>query len=314
MIAEKSGLSRAWIGLVLIACITSLPELMTGVSSVAVVGALDIAYGDIMGSCVFNLFILALMDPMHGARPIFLHAGKGHLLSSAFSVVLIAIAVVSILAAPIIPSVAHISLVTPVIIVVYFIGMRTLFLYEKHIIDDYVTDAAKKIQYAEITLSRAVVFFSLNALVVVGAAFFLPFIAEEIAVSTGLGRTFVGSVFVALSTSLPEIVISISAIRLGALDMAVANMFGSNMFNILVLAIDDIVYTSGTLYSAVSVNHSITGIVAIIMSSIAMISLVFPPMKSTLMRCNWGTLSMLVLGILNFVILFLMTHHGGGAP
>ena len=96
VIAEKSGLGRAWIGLILMASITSMPELITGVSSVALVGELDLAFGDIMGSCVFNLAILALMDPMNGKASIFSKAGKGHVLSAAFSVLLIGIAAISI--------------------------------------------------------------------------------------------------------------------------------------------------------------------------------------------------------------------------
>lgn len=62
VIAEKTGLGRAWIGLILMAGVTSLPELINGLSSVALAGVPDIAVGDVMGSCVFNLAILALVD------------------------------------------------------------------------------------------------------------------------------------------------------------------------------------------------------------------------------------------------------------
>src|SRR5512145_3225201 len=71
VIAEKTGLGRAWIGLILMASVTSLPELVTGLSSVTVAGVPDIAVGDVMGSCVFNLSIIALLDIIHGPLPIF---------------------------------------------------------------------------------------------------------------------------------------------------------------------------------------------------------------------------------------------------
>ncbi|MEZ4822508.1 MAG: hypothetical protein R2942_08840 [Ignavibacteria bacterium] len=61
-IAEQTGLGKAWIGLIMMASITSLPELITGISSVAIVNAPDLAAGDIFGSCVFNLFILSILD------------------------------------------------------------------------------------------------------------------------------------------------------------------------------------------------------------------------------------------------------------
>ena len=75
-IAEKTGLGRMWIGLVLLAAITTMPELVTGVSSAALVGLPDLALGTLFGSCLFNLTILALLDilyrpevaPMHQHR------------------------------------------------------------------------------------------------------------------------------------------------------------------------------------------------------------------------------------------------------
>ncbi len=309
VISEKSGLGRAWVGLVLIASITSLPELITGISSVAVAGVVDIAVGDVMGSCVFNLLILAMMDPMHGTRPIFLQAGQGHILSAAFAVAMLAVASTAIMGAGIIPSVRHISLITPVIILIYIVGMRTLFFYEKQVIREYVQDAAVlQARYKEISFRAALVFFALNAFIVVIAATFLPFIADEIAKTTGLGRAFTGSVFVALATSLPEVVVSIAAIRIGALDMAVANMFGSNMFNVLVLAVDDIFYTKGPIYAGVSKSHSITGGIAILMTAIAIMALVYRPRKKKFLRFEWGTFSILLLGILNFLVLFLLRN------
>ncbi|MEK7789952.1 MAG: sodium:calcium antiporter, partial [Planctomycetota bacterium] len=59
IIAEKTGLGRMWIGVVLMASVTSLPELVTGISSVTYAGVPDIAVGDVLGSCVFNMLILA---------------------------------------------------------------------------------------------------------------------------------------------------------------------------------------------------------------------------------------------------------------
>ena len=62
IIAEKTGLGRSLIGVVLLATATSLPELGTGISSIALVGAPDLAAGDAFGSNLFNLLIIALLD------------------------------------------------------------------------------------------------------------------------------------------------------------------------------------------------------------------------------------------------------------
>ena len=81
IIAEKTGLGRAWIGLILMASVTSLPELITGISSVAIADTPNIALGDIMGSCVFNISIIVIMDMLHGSAPIFHKTEHGHILA-----------------------------------------------------------------------------------------------------------------------------------------------------------------------------------------------------------------------------------------
>ncbi|MEK7851098.1 MAG: sodium:calcium antiporter, partial [Deltaproteobacteria bacterium] len=273
IIAEKTGLGRAWIGLVLMASVTSLPELITGISSVALAGVPDIALGDIMGSCVFNLSIIAIMDIFHGPRPIFSKAEHGHILSAGFGVILIGIASISILSNASIPSIGHVGIYTPSIILIYMLGVRSLFLFERRKIKEFVEEMAEALQYEDVSTKKAVFKYSLNALIIVGAASWLPFIGDRLAEETGLGRSFVGSVFIALTTSLPELAVSISALRIGAADMAIANLFGSNIFNIFILAIDDIFYTKGPILSHVSMSHAITGFMAVVMTGIAVVSL-----------------------------------------
>ena len=89
-IAGHTGLSRNWIGLVLLATVTSLPELVTGLSSVTLAAAPDIAVGDVLGSCVFNLAILAMVDVTYRKGAIYALAGPGHVVSAGFGVILLA--------------------------------------------------------------------------------------------------------------------------------------------------------------------------------------------------------------------------------
>jgi cation:H+ antiporter len=80
VIAEKTGLGGTWIGVILVASVTSLPELATGVSSVTVVEAPDIAVGDVLGSCVFNLMLVAVLDFLYREKPLYRKASQGHIL------------------------------------------------------------------------------------------------------------------------------------------------------------------------------------------------------------------------------------------
>lgn len=310
VLAEKTGLGRAWIGLVLMASVTSLPELITGISSVALAHAPDIALGDVMGSCVFNLAIIALMDMFHGHQPIFSRADHGHILSAGFGVVLIGIADLSIIADGLIPPLGWIGLYTPAIIVLYGIGIRSVFLFEKKKIVKFVDEMAEAVHYEKVPTKEAVIKYALNAFIIIAAATWLPFIGDRLAAATGLGRTFFGSVFVAMTTSLPELVVSIAALRIGAADMAIANLFGSNMFNMVILAIDDIVYTQGPLFSAVSQNHAITGTIAVIMTGIVIVSLMYRLEKKTALRIGWDALALILAYLVNIVLLYRLRGNG----
>ncbi|HBO83909.1 MAG: hypothetical protein A2073_02610 [Deltaproteobacteria bacterium GWC2_42_11] len=310
VIAEKTGMGRAWIGLVLMASVTSLPELITGISSVTIANTPDIALGDIMGSCVFNLSIIALMDMLNGPKPIFSKAGHSHILSAGFGIILISIASISILANQNVPAIRHIGIYTPVIILVYGIGIRSVFLFEKKRINEFVGETAQTIQYAHITTKEAVVKYSINALFIIIAAAWLPFIGDRLAETTGLGRTFIGTVFIAITTSLPEVVVSISALKIGATDMAIANLFGSNMFNILILAIDDIFYTKGSLLADVSANHAVTGFMAVLMTGIAVVGLIYRLERKMFLRLGWDAVALLLAFAGNIYLLYLLRGKG----
>ena len=310
VIAEKSGLGRAWIGLVLMSGVTSLPELMTGISSVAFADAPDIAVGDVMGSCVFNLSLIALMDMLHGPRPIFSRAEHSHNLSAGFGVLLIGIATLSISAASGMPAFGRISLSTPIIIGLYALAMRSVFLFQKRQIAEHLGSIAPDLQYGHISVKEATVKYSVNALVIVGAATWLPFIGDRLAEATGLGRSFVGSILIAMATSLPELVVSISALRIGATDMAIANLLGSNLFNMVILSIDDLAYRGGPLFSAVSQNHAITGTIAVIMTGIVIVSLMYRLEKKTALRMGWDALALMLAYLVNIALLYRLRGRG----
>lgn len=310
VIAEKTGLGRAWIGLILMSGVTSLPELITGISSVAFAGAPDIAVGDVMGSCVFNLSLIALMDMLHGPRPIFSRAEQSHNLSAGFGVVMIGFATLSISAAAGMKPFGNISLTIPLIVGMYLLAMRSVFMFQKRQMAAHIGEIAPDLQYGHISTKEAAVKYAVNALVIVGVATWLPFIGNRLAEATGLGRSFVGSVFIAMTTSLPEVVVSITALRIGAADLAIANLLGSNLFNMLILAIDDLAYHDGPLFSAVSQNHAITGTIAVIMTGIVVVSLMYRLEKKTALRIGWDALALILAYLVNIVLLYRMRAQG----
>jgi cation:H+ antiporter len=159
---------------------------------------------------------------------------------------------------------------------VYALAMRAVFLYEKkHAVPSENADPLQKPESD--TLRKVLAVYSLHALIVVSAALFLPYFGKRIADNLGLTETFFGTVFLAITTSLPEIVVSFSALRLGVLDMAMANLLGSNVFNIAILAFTDFFYTAGSLYASVSKQHILSIFSSITMTAIVTIGLMVRP-------------------------------------
>jgi cation:H+ antiporter len=305
IIAEKTGLGRTWVGVVLMASVTSLPELVTGISSVTYADVPDIAVGDVLGSCVFNMLIISFLDAMHRPTPISSRAHHGHVLSAGFGILLLSIAAIGLFFGNRIFPLGWIGPYTLFFIVIYFIAMRLVYFYEKRQISAFVKEIAIELKYEKVPTRTAVVNYIINALFVITAAIFLPKIGEGIAEATGLGQTFVGNIFIAVSTSLPEVVVSVAAVKIGAIDLAIGNLFGSNIFNIFILALDDVFFTKGPLLSFASQNHIISALSAIAMTTIAIIGLTYRTEKKPLLLA-WDSIGILLVYVINLMLLYMM--------
>ncbi len=306
IISRLTGLSRSWIGLVLLATATSLPELITGISAVTAVDAPNIAVGDALGSCLFNLVMLVLLDELSRDGPMYHRIDQGHILTAGFGVVLIGAAGAFVLLSQSALSfrLLHISGYTPFIIVIYLIAMRAAFVYERR------TRAPPQITKtgAGISLTTALLRYAGAAAVVIAAGTWLPFVGQELATVMGWKTTFVGTLFIAAATSVPELVVTVSALRLNAVDMAIGNLLGSNLFDILILGFDDIAYTKGPLLSAVSPVNAITAFAAVIMSGIFIVAVLYKP--ETRVRGTIGSVSLalLIVYLLSSYAIYLHGH------
>lgn len=309
IIAEKSGLGRLWTGVVLLAFITSLPELVTGLSSVIIFQTPDIATGDVLGSCVFNMLIIALLDIFERSSPVSSRVHQRHTLSAGFGILLLSIVAVNMFVGSsqieVFNVLGWIGLYTPLIILIYIVAMHLIYTNEKRSIAAFVKEKAEELKYKEISKKGVYIKFSINALIIMGAAAYLPEIGKSIAEITGLGQTFVGNILIAISTSLPEVVVSIAALKIGAGDMAIGNLFGSNLFNILILAVDDIFFIKGPLFSFIEPSHMVSAISAIIMMTIAVIGLTYRASKKPLFLA-WDARGIVIVYILNLITLYML--------
>jgi cation:H+ antiporter len=303
-IAEKTGLGRIWIGLILLAFVTTMPELVTSVSSAALVGIPDLALGTLLGSCIFNLAIIAVLDICYRPAPVLNQAGRRQIISAGIGILLIGIAALAIWGGDSLSGFAlgWVGLPGLIIFILYLVGTRQTFLFGRR--RPLASQQAAKPQYQHIATKTVWFRFTLAAIAVIGAGIWLSFIGDEIAGVTGWGTSFIGSLFLAITTSMPELVVAISALRLGAIDMAVADVLGANMLDMVVIIWADIAYTEEPILGAVSKAHITTAIVAMAMTALIIVGLLFHQKRKTLFVISWYSLALIGLYIFGAYTLF----------
>jgi cation:H+ antiporter len=290
-IAEKARFSANWAGLALLATVTSLPELMTGASAVTVASAPNIAIGDVLGSSVFNLFLLALVDLQHRGESIYARASRGHIVSAAFGIALLGIVLIGLVLGGRGPALGHVGWYSPAIVAVYALAIHAVLRYERGLTPSAFHMAPR---HPHLTLRQAVLRYALFAAAVVAAGAWLPFAGVDLAKAMGWSNTFVGTLFVALVTSVPEIVTTFAAARIGALDMAIGGVLGSNLFDVVIVAMDDLLYAPGPILTDVSPTHAISAASAIVMSACLIRAFWVRPRRS-----HWTTAALAAFFLLN---------------
>jgi cation:H+ antiporter len=268
-IAERTGLGRAWIGVTLLAAATSLPELATDVATVQL-GVPNLGAGDLFGSSMANMLILALIGLLPPRDHVFERAALDHALSGSLAIILNALAAVLILA-PTGLAVSGIGAEPFIILAVYVAGTLTVYRHGRKTRAPATSPSAP----AGPALRSAVIRFSGAAMVIVAVAPVFARSAASIAEITGLGQTFVGTLLVGLSTSLPELVTSFAAARMGAFDLAVGNLFGSNIFNMVVFLPMELAHRGGPLFARLDPSHAITAFCAVILLGIGLAAIVY---------------------------------------
>ncbi len=302
-IAEKMGWGRIWVGLLFLAVITSAPELVTGVSSVALVGLPDLGLGTLLGSVFFNLSILAVLDILHRPAPVLSAASPRHMASAGLGILLVVIAAGAILVGERLSgfTIGWVGIPSIMIGLLYLVGVRWLFRFEYQ----NQPPAPEPVARYEGVSTRAVWFqFALAAVAIIGAGIWLSFIGDEIVETTGWGTSFVGTLFLAISTSMPELVVAIAALRLGAVDMAVADILGANMLDVAHIFTVDLFYSKGVLLSSVSDVHLITASLVIVMSLVVIAGLRFRTRRKIFRIISWYGLVLVGLYVLGAYALF----------
>ena len=265
-IAYRTGLGGLFIGTLLLAGATSLPELLTMVNAINQ-GHVDLTAGDLFGSSTFNMLLLGVLDIIFYRTRILRRVALRHALTASLGTMLTGM-VVFFLLADLNLRIGWVGVDSLLVLAMYVVGV---WLLRNNPVTGGPGDAPAENIDAMPPLWKALVGFALTAGVLVLTTPWMVRSGSGIARLTGLGDGFVGMLLIAFVTSLPELVAMISAVRFGAYDMAVGNLFGSNVFNMAALASADVFYTEGSFLAAINPAFALAGLLAMLLTTMGLV-------------------------------------------
>ena len=302
IIAEKTGISKMWIGFVLVAFLAALPELSTALSAVAVLHIPDLAVGTLFGVVLYGLLLIAVLDIIYnlkGRGPILGHANLGHILVGSLGIILVGIASLGILMGGLVPPVmvGNVSIFTLVIFLVYLFAQTVIYRFERKRESAFFDQKMKKLEHHDFVktdLGQAYSRFAIYAIVVVLAGSWLPILGGQIANAYFWTNPQVAVLLLGFSAILPEAVISISYLFIGAIDMAIGALLVSAVFNMVIIFIADLFYPVSIL-TVCSPILSAIGFVLMMMMALANAGLIFRSEHKDGRRIGWDFTGMILL-------------------
>ncbi len=335
----RTGMGAGLVGLLFLAAVTSLPELVVSTTATIsasmkaaalgplagldaagieqygnlMAGGADLAIGNMVGSNVFNLMLIALMDLLQGKGSFIRRLSRNHVMAAAsgllmLGVVLFGFAICGGLwqGTDLLIPWLDVGPVTPVLFLVYLVVMLLQNRLEKREDGMEGIEPEPSVETPERLVKmpgwRFYGTLAFLALCIVTCGMWLSFLGDRIAMPAtkgfGLGQSFVGTVFLAISTSLPELVVCVAAVRMGLFNMAVGNVLGSNIFNLVILFTADMGLRGGSILHHASPDHLVTIGMVMMLTCVVMIGLVYRSTKSVakLGIDVWVMLAIYILG------------------
>jgi cation:H+ antiporter len=314
VISERTGIGQALIGIVLLGGVTSLPELAVAITSAAT-DAPDLAVNSILGGIAMQVAILAVADMLIGRDALTsVLPDPKVILQAGSKILLLSIVTASIVVGD-----------TPVLGVGLWMWLllatTTLSLYilskvqndvnwkpsDPEVSEEKEKERADKAaeKDEDKTLTWAVWRAGIAGVTIIIAGYLLSRTGDALAEQSGLGESFIGSVLVALSTSLPEVSTVVSAVRAGLYTMAVSDIFGTNLFDIAFLFIVDLVGGQGAVMNDTGPYEGFASIIAITVTAIFIVGLAERRNK-TILRMGYDSLAVLLTYLAGLVVLFFL--------
>ncbi len=250
---KKTHISGALIGGVLLATITSMPEFITSITSTVRLHDPGLAFGNVFGSNIFNVVILAVADLIF-LKDMFFNKVKTQRKTNALVILMYIVFTLPFLIGMMsnvdyntftISAVLTFNVISLVIVVIYFFSIKAM--------NNDVTEQAE--EESKLSYKRIGIMFGLWALVVVVSSFFVTLVANDLGDQLNLGSSFAGAIFLGVATSLPELTAVMTLMKLKNHDAALGNIIGSNVFNMTIISVVDIINIKEDIFGELVVNE-----------------------------------------------------------
>ena len=244
---KKSNISGAVIGGILLATITSMPEFITSITSTVVLHEPGLAFGNILGSNLFNILILAVAD-LFFIKHLFFNKVKSGKRTNALIIIIYIVFALPLLLSSFgwldydsngLTIAGSFSVISVIIIIIYILSIKSMHA-EESTNDDGVSDLSYK---------KIAIMFALWSLVVFGSSYFVTIIVDKIGTGLNLESSFAGAIFLGVATSLPELTAVITLFKLKNYEAALGNIIGSNVFNLTIISVVDIINYKESIFN-----------------------------------------------------------------
>lgn len=285
-IADLTGLGKAFTGMLFLGGITSLPE-VAAVSTSAAIGNAPLAINNLLGAACVNLVLLAIADLVYGPKALTGVAAKpATLMQGVLSMLLAAMVAVFAAAGDISLGLFGAGSATLLVGAVAALWIASRFEHQHvwEIVEDPGADDPEAVETDRERALQAqakkgwpfkklVTATVIAAAVILVAGVLLSTTADEMATRTGLDSAMIGFVLVAVSTALPEISSVTAAIRLRQYEMAVGDIFGTNLFNLALIFLADLIYAGEPILEIAGTFEVVGSLLAVLMTGIFLVGL-----------------------------------------
>jgi cation:H+ antiporter len=297
-LADLTGLGEALFGAVFLGAITSLAGIIT-----SVVAALNdhpkLAMSNAIGGIAAQTVFLSIADIAYSrgnlehAAASFANLMYGVLLIGLLSIVLIGFSGPEI-------SILNIHPLSFLLIILYFAGSKLISsakekpMWRPRVTLDTIKDVPEEKNISQLSLKKLVLRFVILALIVAGSGYSVARSGITIADQTLLSEGFVGVLFTAVATSLPELIVSIAAVRQKAVTLAVGNIIGGNTFDVLFVAFADMAYSKGSILHAITQDQIFIVALTMLMTSALILGLLHREQKG-IGKIGWESFLIILL-------------------